>query len=359
MSYKTLALVLCALAVPAISQAITQDNDDTQVLRLFFGDADTPETMPADNSAERTDVSGNYMMAQDLPQAPLPGTAETPAYGDLGCCRACCCPDWTVTADAMIMNRIGNKSTTILPRLRNGNGALVGSADVLNSNDFDFGFAAGPRLSLVRHTQYYDCEVVYFGIDGWSDVRIVPQSLNPASPLLFDWSSKLYNVELNVRWNPCCEVAVLAGFRWAELREDFRGGRFFNPDFIPIGDTETTNDLYGFQLGADARLWQYGCFSISGLCKAGIYLNHANQTSDFTLAPNIFSASTNHTAFLGEAGLQARYQFTQRFAARAGYELLWLDGVAIAPAQTHNLLGIDSKNTVFYHGATAGLEVCF
>ena len=76
-------------------------------------------------------------------------------------------------------------------------------------------------------------------------------------------------------------------------------------------------------------------------------------------APDIYSASTNHTAFIGELGLQARYQVTQGLALRAGYELLWLDGVAIAPAQYTNIQGIDSNATVFYHGATVGMEYSF
>jgi len=202
---------------------------------------------------------------------------------------------------------------------------------------------------------------LYFGIDGWSDTRFIPQSLNPASPLLFDWSSRLYNAELNVRWNPCCQVTMMAGFRWAELREDFIGGRVLDSGFLPVGDIKTNNNLYGFQVGADARLWERGCFSINGLGKVGIYGNHAEQTSDLHIGQFIGtgSASINHAAFIGELGLQARYQVTQRLALRAGYELLWLDGVAIAPVQFGNPVGIDSNATVFYHGATAGLEYSF
>jgi hypothetical protein len=261
----------------------------------------------------------------------------------------------------MILNRIGSKSTTILGPLEDGDDHVVdAAADRLNSNDFALGFAAGPRLSLIRQTQCYDYEVLYFGIDGWSDARLIPQSLNSASALLFDWSSRLYNVELNMRWNPCCQVTMLAGFRFAQLREDFFAGRVLDSEFLlPVGDIKTNNNLYGFQIGADARLWQRGCFSINGLSKAGIYGNHAEQTSVFTQEPGPSWASTNHTAFIGELGLQARYQVSQRLALRAGYELLWLDGVAIAPAQLDNIYGIDSKATVFYHGATAGLEFSF
>ncbi len=340
MSHKALGLILCSFLVLATSSAVASDNDDPEALRLFSSDTEDSESVPPGPAITQSK------------------SAEYSGHGDLDCCRSRCCPRWTATADFIILDRIGNKSQTILGPLTDDEiGPVDARADRLNSNDFAFGFAAGPRLSLIRQTQCYDYEVLYFGIDGWSDTRFIPQPLNPASPLLFDWSSKLYNVELNMRWNPCCQVTMLAGFRWAELREDFVGGRVLDSEFLPTGDVKTNNDLYGFQVGADARLWECGCFSVNGLGKAGIYGNHAAQTSAF--AEDVFRASTNHTAFIGELGLQARYQVTRRLALRAGYELLWLDGVAIAPAQLDNIIGIDSNATVFYHGATAGLEFSF
>ena len=112
-----------------------------------------------------------------------PDMAGHPEYGDLGCCQSCCCPRWTVTADALIWDRISSKSTTILGPLEDDHIA-DDPADRLNSNDFAFGCAAGPRLSLIRHTECFDYEVVYFGIDGWSDTRFIPQSLNGASSVV-------------------------------------------------------------------------------------------------------------------------------------------------------------------------------
>ena len=45
------------------------------------------------------------------------------------------------------------------------------------------------------------------------------------------------------------------------------------------------------------------------------------------------SASTNHAAFVGETGLQCKYQVTDALLLRAGYEVIWLEGVALAPGQ--------------------------
>ena len=83
------------------------------------------------------------------------------------------------------------------------------------------------------------------------------------------------------------------------------------------------------------------------------------------------SASTNHAAFLGEIGLQCKYQVTQRLLLKAGYEAMWLQGVALAPGQIQETqsqvirpvnvqaLGVNCDSGVFYHGATAGLEYSF
>jgi hypothetical protein len=84
------------------------------------------------------------------------------------------------------------------------------------------------------------------------------------------------------------------------------------------------------------------------------------------------SASTNHAAFVGEAGLQCKYQITKRLLLRGGYEVIWLQGVALAPDQIQETyittrffdsavqaLGINCSSGVFYHGATAGLEYSF
>ena len=56
--------------------------------------------------------------------------------------------------------------------------------EALNANDFQQGFAGGPRLGLIRHGDSgYDFELTYFQIDGWSSVRTV----GPYDPPLSGW----------------------------------------------------------------------------------------------------------------------------------------------------------------------------
>ena len=104
----------------------------------------------------------------------------------------------------------------------------------------------------------------------------------------------------------------------------------------PFWNTTTTNNLYGFQIGADGKILERGRFSIDGLVKAGIFDNNAEQTTAVSVIAKQVrsaSASTNHAAFVGETGLQCKYQVTKRLLLRAGYEAIWLQGVALAPGQ--------------------------
>jgi hypothetical protein len=143
----------------------------------------------------------------------------------------------------------------------------------------------------------------------------------------------------------------------------------------PFWNTATTNNLYGFQIGAEGKLLERGRFSIIVPVKAGVYDNNAQQATTVSV---IFkqlaagSASTNHAAFVGQTGLQCKYQLTNDLLLRAGYEAIWLEGVALAPGQvqetyttTNNLnnsvqaLGVNCNSGAFYHGTTVGLEYSF
>jgi hypothetical protein len=269
--------------------------------------------------------------------------------------------------------------------------------EAFNSSDFQQGFAAGPRLDLIRHGDGgYDFELSYFQIDGWSsDKSIGPDDppdwlvmrapggftqtnqIRATQAMVWDYATKLYNAELNMRWNPYSRLTVLAGFRWLNLGEHLVGT--LDPPTFPgesnwtFWNTTTTNNLYGFQIGDDGKIWERGRFSVDALVKAGIFDDNAEQTTEVSVIAKEqrwASASTNHAAFVGETGLQCKYQLTRRFLLRAGYEAIWLQGVALAPGQIqatqtdlHTIsvqaLGVNCDSGVFYHGATAGLEYSF
>jgi hypothetical protein len=334
--------------------------------------------------AQEVQDEATYLIAENPAAAPTPaGVATTPSpVGDAGYgCGSGCenwCdyePRWTATADALFLDRISHSSVVMVRRVSDN--AVLGTA-----NDFDFNFEAGPRLSLIRHGDCgWDLEATYFGVDGWnsallrSDVSgvrfsapdVVVTVAGESPGMVFDYRSRLYSTEFNLRRS--CEdswLTPLIGFRYIELHENLVG-QPMDPIAGAFWNTDADNFLYGFQIGADMKvLDRGGKFHIDGLAKAGLYYNRAEQTSAIPLiVGDVASASDDHTAFAAELGLMGVYQWTERVALRAGYQLMWLDGVALAPNQIPvssaptRTAAVDAGGTVFYHGATAGLEIRF
>jgi Putative beta barrel porin-7 (BBP7) len=124
------------------------------------------------------------------------------------------------------------------------------------------------------------------------------------------------------------------------------------------------NNLFGGQLGARisqaCNNWSY---DLTG--KAGVYGNDifTSQTvgdfSGFTLRHT--KENVGQLAFLGDLELNGNYQFTPNWFLRGGYQVMWVEGLALAPNQldftntpasgTH----VDKTGGLFMHGAHAGL----
>ncbi|MGW8257521.1 MAG: BBP7 family outer membrane beta-barrel protein, partial [Thermoguttaceae bacterium] len=333
-SYRVIGTVLCTLLCCAVVQAVAAEDDYTNYLRLANSE-----------NALSSDAGMAFASSEQCQYAPDACGADCfdGCGGSCGGSCADCCPQWEITGDYIIFDRVGNNSQ---PLVRD----YYTNEVLKNTDEARFGFHGGPRVSLIRHgCRCYDLELLYFQIDGWNSTMLATTdelTRNPISfptaegsittiyPMQFQYTSQLYNSELNLRWNPLCRVAVMAGFRWAELNENFNAG-ILAPDLSNFWNTRVRNNLYGFQIGADAILYERGCFSIDGLLKAGVYNNHAEQTSTLMTGQTYpaVSASTDHVSFLGELGLQAKYQLTCNLTIRAGYEALWIDGVALAPSQ--------------------------
>ena len=315
-----------------------------------------------------------------------------------GCCDLgfgqSCCPYLAVSAESIILERVGTANQTLVttypgvpsPKTQ----YIVGQGtDRLSSSDLTQGFAAGPKISLLYHSKDgYDLEASWFQIDGWSNaasiasgtdttpVFVAPggfvQTTDSAAQFMeWEYATRLYNGEVNVRWDLCSRITMLAGFRWVELSEQLEGT--LPPERkMPFWDNTTRNNLYGLQIGADAKLFERRQFSVDGLVKAGIFDDNVNETTMVSIIRLPFweSASANHVAFLGEIGLKCKYQVTQRLSLHAAYEAIWLQSIALAPGQipetySHanpiyvEAIGMNCGSGVFYHGATAGLEYAF
>jgi hypothetical protein len=288
--------------------------------------------------------------------------------GDL--CRSLCAPTWKVRAGAVILTR-SRPDQVVLAR------PIGGLIQISGGEDFDFGYAGGPDVSIERRLGDgpNSVEVRYFGALNWNaaydygntgNIQIGPITVPAAFDVTANYQSKLNSTEFNLRHQRSDRVTWLTGFRIIEVNEQLD----YNVDFIVPNlsgvSWNTSNHLYGGQVGADVALWRLsGPLSVNGLFKAGIYGNDAENDFTFRVLDTPIvegGASDNPVAFVGEIGATTAYQVTRHFAVRGGYQLLWISDVALASDQAQAMLdtldvnAMNSSGDVFYHGAMAGGE---
>ena len=343
---------------------------------------------------------------------------------DAGSSHSCHSPRWSVSAEAIILNRVSSENRTLVERVPGGvpfsNVPTTSGTQALNSNDFQQGFSAGQKIDLTYHgASDYGLELSYFQIINWNTSRAVgpddpPDWLVMRAPgsffqtqdftyqaMAWDYATNLYSAEVNLRENFSNRITMLVGFRWLQLTENLQGtltpadrnqplwkynqnNNLFNVaqvenlpgvpatgGFPPFWNTSTTNNLFGVQIGADGKILEIGRFSIDGLIKAGGYYNNAEESTGVSIFKVVRPSqeSTNHAAFVGEAGLLGKYQIIESVVLKVGYKVLWLQGVALAPGQiqetytsypaTVNTLGVNCDSGVLFYGATVGLEYSF
>jgi len=348
-------------------------------------------------------------------------------------------PRWTFSAEGIGLERLGGADQTLVQRVPGTvpfyafppapplyDTAIYPGFEALNSNQLRQGFAAGPKLGLTyRDPSGLGFELTYFDVLGFSAARAIGPDI-PANWLVMKapgsfWQTQdfpyqamrwkdattLYSVEANGRLSVSSRVTLLAGFRFLEVNDELQGTltpfdlgqptwkmadpsstlwRIADPPLgtppainPPFWTTKTTNDLYGFQIGVDGKLWELGPLSLDGLIKAGVYDDSAGQSALVSMAKQLYPAhaATNAAAFAGEAELNATYQLGKGFALKAGYEALWLDGLALAPGQisqtyttspsllspstpiSASALSVSRSAAAFFQGLTFGLAYSF
>jgi len=337
-----------------------------------------------------------------------PGPAEVPPPAPNDACRQAlqgtCCPQWPhfFVFDALLLQRDNSASNAAI---------AVGSsvspdpgATLLTARDMQFPVAGGTRL-LYGHRGGNDVgwEIGYLGVYGMSanadvagpNAESVPGDLGQNIP---GWStaefvgggyqSMLNIAEANVFLYDCCMdrdpcaacackrqcncrcTDLLAGFFWAGLEESAALGVVCCPgDPATFYTVNTSSNLFGGQLGIRRRR-DWHRWAVEGTAKAGLAGTTLAQSSGpitATLAPGVVfreptSASTTGVGFLSTLNLTAIYRISDHWGLRAGYNLIWLSGVALAPNQWDftdtdaSGTGIRGGSGLFLHGVNVGAE---
>lgn len=255
----------------------------------------------------------------------------------------------------------------------------------------EFGLAATAALQVGAGS---NLELTYFGLNKWDttvsatspteDLYSIFSAFGTSPPGGFDdtdrslshslrYESAIHNGELNyrrrwvapARW---VQGSWLAGLRYFDLDEKFGFqsiGRFNNGinntlRFFNL-DTQTRNQLTGFQLGGDGWLTVVPGIMVGVEGKYGVYGNHAEvdsiiQSNSIPSAREAFD--DGQTAYIGEFALHGVYRITYSWAFRASYNYLRVDNVALAP-RNFNTAGLtpDINGLVFGTGRNPFIDV--
>lgn len=284
---------------------------------------------------------------------------------DIEMCE-CCPPIWYASVGAVI-----------LQRSRPAPGIVVatnpGGAEISNADDFDFAWSAGVDVTLARRLGNGDIlEARFFQVDSNdTNTFVTPSGFIGAgftgpggTNFAGEYITRLYSTELNYRRAWSDQLTILGGFRMLEVNDDMIYRLNGN---VATGQYEYNNYLYGAQIGADLALTdRANPFQLNVVGKAGYYGNFvAGGIFEFQANNFIgsFTGQETFSAFVGEVGISGAYQITSCLAVRAGYQLLWVNNVALgSDAAARSLLNPSLLNNVetgdlFYHGATIAVDV--
>jgi hypothetical protein len=274
------------------------------------------------------------------------------------------------------------------------------AAVVLTTRDFQFDYEAGAKATIgYRLGDRFAVEVVYQSLFDTQSAHTVTGDNNLAIPgdlglvsydffgadiMRLTYASKFHSVEANLvklrECNACVEDCSggctktrhwwrdwFAGFRYVYLVEQFDIRSTDFQEGTGVYNVRTRNDLLGAQLGTRWG-WARGRLGCELTGKAGVFGNTASQRQyvidsppEFPLRPAT-GDNGGRVSFVGEIGAMVRYEFTNHWALRGGYNLMWIEGVALAPDQLDFTNEPDSGSRlvadggVLFHGANVGIE---
>lgn len=186
------------------------------------------------------------------------------------------------------------------------------------------------------------------------------------------------------RWRRECQpgtyMSYLYGVRLLAVNETFTfhsvgtgpyGNDSANAPQDAVGDigVVTHNALLGFQIGAEMMFrncrWAWGFDA-----KIGPYINLCDQTTTIdanatsgdarTAYHRTLTGDSSPAAMVGEFGIQATYKFKPNLMVHAGYDFMWITGLALGAEQLkfgpNPVNHIGASGTVLAQGVSLGVE---
>jgi len=336
-------------------------------------------------------------------------------YTNLG--GTCCGPHmWDFMAQAVFLRRDFNAGDS-LGIMSDGIAGLAPPNIVQSTTSGDFNFEPGFRVGgRFQMSAVHSVEAIYLGGLDWDDRDVVTtpfhdlysvfsdfgnlpfggfEDSDQASISTLDYDSELDSVELNYRraWmlpDQRTTGSFLCGLRYVRIDESLNHLINVLPHFDDINMVDrftefteyniaATNDLIGFQIGAELVTCLSPGIQVGGEVKGGIFGNGASQDSvlnSTTLMPNpiIEGESDTGFAFMTDANAFALWQIHPLWTLRAGYEVMLFSNVATASSNYNGnspflngpnsfpipmplrVPDLDDHDTAVYHGFHVGVE---
>lgn len=401
-----LAILTLAAGLGWIAES-ARANDDAS-FPIMIGDSAARRSMVSFDDLAGMDGQPSMTSELRFPADALPDDGDVDACDPAGRCETVCnrpglfqelhdrhlngraC--WVGRADALLLWRDAPPSRMLVVT---GDGT---GTPLLNANQLQSTATGGVRGSLVRvdGCSGNAWEIGYLFAGNFTAGHPLPfdptgpayalaepgiYGLNTSQPfssgnvtLLAQMQGAEFNRHLaagpNLRW--------LAGFRWLQWQEAFTLTDRLDDGVNLLDDsynTQCINNLYGGQIGADAKLLGLRWLRVDSVVKAGAYYNNAVQASRYTLIDYINPANSRVAAmrvgqspaacsFVGEVGITGVIPLGQHWDVRVGYFGLWLTGLAQPVQQlsgqdltaTPGVGTLTANGGTLVQGLTLGLE---
>ena len=165
------------------------------------------------------------------------------------------------------------------------------------------------------------------------------------------------------------KTSFLFGARWLGLYEDFDYDSYtspVNPASRSSTFIKTHNNLVGGQVGWSTSYKVTNSLALRWDGKGGLFNNFSEQTT-FINTPIVvgYSEKSRHTtgSLVGQSSMVATYQFNCNWQCFVGYQVIWLDKMALGPENFNpeypigrRTPTVDVGGEVFLHGWRLGME---
>ena len=149
-------------------------------------------------------------------------------------------------------------------------------------------------------------------------------------------------------------------------------GGILHGDTLLLGSASSNyNDLNGLQITFDATLVDESIFLFDVFANLGLYYNQisarlvesysASRGGVASVYQTVYSDSENDLAAAAQFGFRGAVKLTDNIKTYLGYEVLFIDGLALGPNQprltTFSTIPVGGDSSVVIHGGRLGVEL--